>query len=76
MGRARVPEFSAVLAFPRLGIAGGDDPILYVHPKFQGTLPDALLVLEQRRLGSDGILGTSATQTGIIDALGFPTTDD
>jgi len=72
----QVPEFPAVLAFPRLGIAGGDDPILYVHPKFQGTLPDALLVLEQRRLGADGILGTSATQTGIIDALGFPTTDD
>jgi len=33
-------------------------------------------LLEQRRLGADGILGTSATQTGIIDALGFPTTDD
>jgi hypothetical protein len=36
------PTFSGALAFAKLGWRGGPDPILYVHPRFTGRLPQAI----------------------------------
>lgn len=51
-GRANVdkpPTFAGVLAFFNVGLWGWEHPpILYVHPRFEGTLPKELLCLEQR----------------------------
>jgi hypothetical protein len=71
-------EYAGVLAFPRVGIFGAVDPIIYHHPRHEGTLPAELLDLRQRFLEDGGIRDLAARRTGIIDAIGFPipTEDD
>ena len=43
------PTYAGVLAFLNVGFQVCTGPVLYLHPRFSGTLPDALLQLEQRR---------------------------
>lgn len=50
--RDKDPTFAAALAFFHIGFGGADgkaDPVLYHHPRYQGSLPRALLDLPQRR---------------------------
>jgi hypothetical protein len=42
------PTISGVLAFPEVGFLRCDDPILWLHPRFQGEFPQALYDLEIR----------------------------
>lgn len=42
------PTWAAALAFLNVGFLGGPDPILYLHPRFRGRLPEVLLTLERR----------------------------
>lgn len=42
------PTWAGVLAFVNLCLGGGVDPILYLHPRFQGDLPETLTSIERR----------------------------
>lgn len=68
---------AGVLAFTELGIFRCSEPVLYVHPRFSGILPDALRHLEQRKLVSDrsGIQRLEARKRGFLKALEFPGSD-
>jgi hypothetical protein len=44
----KAPTFAGVLAFLTVGFNACVGPVLYRHPRFSETLPDALLQLEQR----------------------------
>ena len=44
----KAPIFAGVLAFLTVGFNVCVGPVLYRHPRFLGTLPNALLQLEQR----------------------------
>jgi hypothetical protein len=76
LSRQRVAEYCAVLAFARVGMFGGEDPVLYRHPRYKGELPAELQVLRQRFLQDAGIGDTPASRSGIIEGLGFPSAAD
>jgi hypothetical protein len=46
--RTRPPTFAAALAYTEVGFRPSPEPILYVHPDFDGTLPEGLMQLERR----------------------------
>jgi hypothetical protein len=47
-GGAGEPTISGVLAFPEVGFLRCADPVLWVHPRFEGMFPRALNDLETR----------------------------
>lgn len=69
-------EFAGVLAFVDLGFTSSSDPVIYLHPRFQGDLPPELMVLEFRELGPDGIRATPATGNPILARLPFIAVED
>ena len=71
------PTWAGVLAFVRIGLRGGPDPVLYLHPRFEGTLPDALLSLEQRTYDTktEGIETHKPLATRILDKIKFVPSD-
>jgi hypothetical protein len=42
------PTWAAVLAFVNVYLGGGSDPVLYLHPRFRGDLPEVLTSIERR----------------------------
>ncbi len=42
------PTWAAVLAFVNVYLGDGSDPVLYLHPRFQGDLPETLTSIERR----------------------------
>ncbi len=44
----KAPTYAGVLAFLTVGFNTCFGPVLYRHPRYLGTLPEALLQLEQR----------------------------
>lgn len=66
------PTFAGALAFANLGMRGGDDPVLYVHPRYTGQLPTALSSLRRRELTPVGIRETPAKNIGALERLGWP----
>lgn len=68
------PTFAGALAFAELGMRGGPDPILYVHPRFTGRLPAALLRLRRRFPTATGVCDVPATMSGVVERLDWPTT--
>ena len=71
------PTWAAALAFLNVGFLGGPDPILYLHPRFGGRLPEALLTLERRTYdaGAGKIVMREPSKTGVLDALKFVSRD-
>jgi hypothetical protein len=65
------PTISGVLAFTEVGFLRCSEPALYLHPRFEGYLPDALLRLECRTLDADGISLQEAQDQGFLEILGF-----
>jgi len=63
---------AGVLAFTEVGFPGVADPVLYLHPRFTGSLPKSLQGLERRsyRQGS-GISVERATIHDLAAPLGF-----
>jgi hypothetical protein len=61
------PTISGVLAFPEVGVLRCDDPILWVHPRFQGEFPQALYDLEIRNV--PGVTPEVNVQQGKTDLL-------
>ena len=79
LARQERAEYAAVLAFPRVSMFGAIDPIVYHHPRFDGTVPAEFLDLRHRFLEEGGVRNLAARRTRIIDALGFagrPTTSN
>jgi hypothetical protein len=76
LAKQRTAEFGAVLAFQRVGVFGGPDPVLYRHPRCADPLPPELLVLRQRFLEEQAIANIEATRTRIMDSIGFPAADE
>jgi hypothetical protein len=75
-GGAGEPTISGVLAFPEVGFLPCDDPILWVHPRFEGALPRALNDLETRYAPSapdadPEVIVRSAKKTDVLRNLGF-----
>lgn len=68
----RQAEYAGILAFPRVGMFGAADPIVYHHPRYEGSLPGELLDLRHRFLEDGGIRDLAARRTRITDAIGFP----
>jgi len=68
-----IPTWAGVLAFVRIGLRGGPDPVLYLHPRFEGTLPDALLSLERRTYDTAAkrIVTLKPSVTGILEKVAF-----
>lgn len=72
-GRGRgEPTFAGALVFAALGWRGGPDPVLYVHPRFTGRLPRALLDLRRRELTVAGIVNRPALLDGRLMLLDWP----
>jgi len=65
------PTYAGVLAFPRMDRLPLADPILYMHPRFGGNLPDAILELGQRVLDSatSNVIEISPLKADIVENL-------
>src|SRR4051812_29739244 len=48
---SKSPTFAGILGFVEIGFRSQRDPVLWIHPRFQGRLPANLLRLESRQLG-------------------------
>ena len=67
------PTIAGVLAFTEVGPLRCGEPVLYIHPRFSGDLPEALRQLEQRKLVAEGsgIEVLKPRRRGYLEALGF-----
>ena len=70
------PTISGVLAFPEVGFLRCADPVLWVHPRFEGALPRALNDLETRNAPSapdanPEVIVRPAKTTEVLRNLGF-----
>jgi hypothetical protein len=67
------PTISGVLAFPRVGFTRCDDPVLWVHPRFEEEFPRALNDLEIRYApGAEAEVSVhQAKKTDLLGNLGF-----
>lgn len=76
-GGSGEPTWAGALVFLNVGFMGGPDPVLYLHPRFGGRLPEALLALETRgydaRAGAIIVDGPSAAD--VVGALNFVSRD-
>jgi hypothetical protein len=75
-GGAGEPTISSVLAFPEVGFLRCADPVLWVHPRFEGALPRALNDLETRNAPSapdanPEVIVRPAKTTEVLRNLGF-----
>jgi hypothetical protein len=67
------PTFAAVIAFVNVNFPGGPDPVLYLHPRFQGDLPEALMSIEHRSYDAhaETVIVRPSRKTGFLKQLGF-----
>jgi hypothetical protein len=67
------PTWAAVLAFVNVYLGGGVDPVLYLHPRFQGDLPGTLTSIERRSF--DPVVGSinmvPSRRPGFMKGLSF-----
>ncbi|MDP9411664.1 MAG: hypothetical protein M3R38_06255 [Actinomycetota bacterium] len=70
------PTWAGAFVFLNVGFLGGPDPVLYLHPRFGGRLPDALLALETRGYDARaGVIVVGPSTAGVMDALNFVSRD-
>lgn len=69
----REPAIAGVLAFAELGMTGGPDPILYVHPRYHGPLPSSVSGLRRRFAGAISVEESPPAADGRLMTLGWPT---
>jgi hypothetical protein len=75
-GGAGEPTISGVLAFPEVGFLRCADPVLWVHPRFEGEFPQALNDLETRYAPSapdadPEVIVRPAKEANLLRNLGF-----
>jgi hypothetical protein len=69
LARDREPPWAGVLAFPRASPAGADDPVVFLSPYFDGSLPRSLERLETRRLGKGNVEVQPARDTDVMSDM-------
>ncbi len=69
------PTWAAVLAFVNVYMGGGADPVLYLHPRFRGELPEALMSIERRSYDPEAgeVRVESSRSRGFLSKLNFVT---
>jgi hypothetical protein len=67
------PTWAAVLAFVNVYLGGGPDPDLYLHPRFQGDLPETLTSIARRSydLGAGSVNMMPSGRPGFMKGLSF-----
>jgi len=70
------PTILGVLAFPKVGFLRCDDPVLWVHPRFEGMFPQALNDLETRHAPyapdvDPTVIIRQAKKTNLLANLGY-----
>lgn len=71
------PTWAAALVFLNVGFLGGPDPVLYLHPRFGGQLPEALEALERRTYDAEAgaIVTEKPSTTDVLGTLRFVSRD-
>jgi hypothetical protein len=69
MALDREPPWAGVLAFPKASPAGADDPVLFLSPYFDGSLPRAIERLEIRRIAAGSVDVTEARDTNVMTGM-------
>jgi hypothetical protein len=69
----KTPTFAGALAFANLNMGGGPDPVLYVHPRYRGSIPSALRALRRREATDAGVRDVPTTRDAVLPRLGWPT---
>ncbi len=72
-GGEGVPTISGVLALPEVGYLRCDDPVLWIHPRFEGEFPHALNDLEIRNApdAEPEVSVRQAKKAGLLRHLGI-----
>lgn len=67
------PTISGVLAFPEVSVSRCDDPVLYIHPRFDEDIPATIKNLEIRRAPNTGaaVCVQQASRTDLLQNIGF-----
>ena len=76
-GGSGQPTWAAALVFLNVGFLGGPDPVLYLHPRFEGRLPEGLEALERRTYDAEvgAIVTVEPSTPGVLGALRFVSRD-
>jgi hypothetical protein len=70
LSRAGQPTFAGVIVYPNVGFTCEYEPVLYLHPRFQGELPRELEALARHEFTRDGgISKTPAKNPRVLSAL-------
>lgn len=71
MATDRRPPWAGVLAFPRIGVSEGQDPVVFVSPVYTAELPAAVDRLEVRRLVPGGVAVQPARDQDVLAGMRF-----
>lgn len=76
-GGSGEPTWAGALAFLGVGFLGGPDPVLYLHPRFGGRLPEALLALERKSYdaGAGKVMVQKPSTIDLLSELRFVSRD-
>lgn len=69
--RRQQPTIAAVLAYTEVGFPRAADPVLFLHPRFNGQLPEALMKLQVRTLDKAGICVKPAQLKNVLVDMNF-----
>ncbi|QYU67982.1 hypothetical protein J4558_24495 [Leptolyngbya sp. 15MV] len=70
--RDEKPTYAGILAFLEVGWQKGPNPVLYIHTRFEGSLPEALKALERRYYDQDANgIEVHRASLDIMDRLNF-----
>jgi len=69
--RSQPPTIAGVLAYRDVGFTRVVDPVLYVHPRFAGALPEAMMRLQVRTLKASGVAVKPATIQNVLVDMQF-----
>lgn len=67
--RREPPTCAGVLAYTEVGFPRVKDPVVYIHPRYDGALPDSLMSLEVRTLEGTGVRVQPARMKKILAEL-------
>lgn len=71
LARDQRPPWAGVLAFPRIGVSEGQDPVVFLSPFYIGDLPAAMDRLQVRRLVPGGVAVQSARDRDVLAEMHF-----
>lgn len=69
--RRQQPTIAGVLAYTEVGFSRASDPVLFMHPSFSGSLPEALTRLQVRSLDNNGISVRPAQIKNVLVDMNF-----